>query len=109
MNSVFINNVGFTHLQVMEQWVMNIVHSLLTKVEQCRVDGRHVDDAFLVSAITILCIAHKTITLAQLSEQNCVQMSSLLRESYRPDQEQKACPALYSLEHHLPIQQFRYS
>ena len=100
---------GLTHLQVMEEWVMNIVDSLLTKIDQCRVDGRQVDDAFLVSAITVLCIADKTKTLSQLSEQDCVQISNLLRESYRPDQKQKKCSALSVLKQHIPTPQFRYN
>ena len=85
---------------------MDIVHSLQTKLEHQ--DGRH-DDAFIVSAITVLCIADKTITLGQLSEEDCVQMSDLLRESYRPGREQKLCSAYFYLEQHLPTSEFRYN
>ena len=92
----------------MRQWVMDIIYSLQTKIQQCRVDGRHVDNAFLVSAITVLCIANKTH--CQLSIQNCVQMSNLLRESYRPDREQRTCSALWALKQYLPsTSEFRYN
>ena len=109
MHAWITYNFGLTHLQVMRDWVMDIVYSLQKKLVQCHVDGRHVDDAFLVSAIAVLCIADRTITLARLSEQNCVQMSNLLRESYRPDRKQKACSALYALEQNLSTSQFRYN
>ena len=90
----------------MGQWVMSIVKRLQTmriyNLEQWSVDARK---ACLVSAIAVLCIAHETITLPQLSEQNCVRMSNLLRESYRP--EKRECPACI-LEEHISTEQFRY-
>ena len=82
---------------------MSIVKRLqTTRLEQWSIDARK---KCLVSAIAVLCIAHETITLAQLSEQNCVRMSNLLRESYRP--EQKECAACI-LEDHISTDQFRY-
>ena len=87
----------------MGQWVMSIVKRLqTTRIEQWSVDARK---ACLIPAIAVLCIAHETITLAQLSEQNCVRMSNLLRESYRP--EQKECAACI-LEDRISTDQFRY-
>ena len=87
----------------MGQWVMSIVKRLqTTRIEQWSVDAQK---ACLISAIAVLCIAHETITLLQLSELNCVRMSNLLRESYRP--EQKECPACI-LEDHISTDQFRY-
>lgn len=87
---------------------MDIVQSLQAKIQQCRVDGRHVDNMFLVSAIAVLCIADKTV-FYQLSQQDRVQMSNLLRESYRPDREQRTCSALCALKNHLPNSEFRYN
>ena len=82
---------------------MSIVKRLqTTRLEQWSIDARK---KCLVSAIAVLCIAHETITLLQLSEQNCVRMSNLLRESYRP--EQKECAACI-LEDHISTDQFRY-
>ena len=89
----------------MGQWVMSIVQRLQTRIsdlDQCSVDTRK---SCLISAMAVLCIAHETITLVQLSEKNCVRMSNLLRESYRP--EQKECPA-YVLEEHISTDQFGY-
>ena len=82
---------------------MSIVKRLqTTRIDQWCVDVR---TPCLVLAIAVLCIAHETITLAQLSEKNCVQMSNLLRESYRP--EQKECAACI-IKYYISTAQFRY-
>ena len=91
-------------MQVMGQWMKNIMHSLLTRIEQCGVDESHVG-ASLLSSVTVLCIGSETDTLVELSEETCVIMANLLRESYRP--KHNACPAFYVLEDHIPTPNFR--
>ena len=82
----------------------SVIHSLLTKIVQCDVDENQIG-ASLLSSITVLCIGSETDTLAQLSEETCVDMANLLRESYRPDN--NTCPAYYVLEDHIPTSKFR--
>ena len=82
----------------------SVIHSLLTKIVQCDVDENQIG-ASLLSSITVLCIGSETDTLAQLSEETCVDMANLLRESYRP--ENNTCPAYYVLEDHIPTSKFR--
>ena len=91
-------------MQVMGQWVKSIIHSLLTKIEQCGMD-KSPTGANLLSSVTVLCIGSETDTLARLSEETCVDMANLLRESYRP--ENNTCPAYYVLEDHIPTSKFR--
>ena len=84
---------------------MGIVHTLLTELNECT-DARYTNGSCLVSAITVLCILFRTVTLSQLSEENCTAIACLLRESYKP--EQSNCPAYAALEKHLPTADFRY-
>ena len=91
-------------MQVMGQWVKGIIHSLQKKIEQCGVDENQIG-ASLLSSVTVLCIGSETDTLAQLSEETCVDMANLLRESYRP--KHNACPAYFVLEDHIPTSKFR--
>ena len=84
---------------------MTIVHTLKADIDKCT-HATPADGSFLVSAITILCIVCKIVTISQLSEQECVAMALLLRESYRP--EQRTCPAYATLEKHLHDTEFRY-
>ena len=91
-------------MQVMGQWVKSVIHSLLTKIEQCDVDENQIG-ASLLSSLTVLCIGSETDTLAQLSEETCVDMAKLLRESYRP--KDNTCPAYNALEKDNPTSEFR--
>ena len=63
------------------------------------------DGSVLVSAITALCIAYRTFTLSQFSEQNCVEVVNVIRESYRPYN--RTCPAYHFLEDHVSTPAFR--
>ena len=90
-------------MQVMGQWVKSVIHSLLRKIEQCSDESQI--GASLLSSVTVLCIGSETDTLTQLSEETCVDMANLLRESYRP--ENNTCPAYYALENHIPTENFR--
>ena len=94
-----------SHMQVMERWTMDIVHTLQTKLEKCT-DRRRAAGSFLVSAITVLCIVYKIDALSQLSQQDCCAIACLLRESYRP--EKNTCLAYAALEKYLPTTDFRY-
>lgn len=85
-------------MQVMGQWVKSVIHSLLTKIEQCDVDENQIG-ASLLSSVTVLCIGSETDTLAQLSEETCVLMAKLLRKSYTP--------AYNVLEKDNPTSEFR--
>ena len=91
-------------MQVMGQWVRSVIHSLLRKIQQCSEDEIQTG-ASLLSSVTVLCMGSETDTLAQLSEETCVDMANLLRESYRP--ENNTCPAYYVLENHIPTKNFR--
>lgn len=91
----------------MGQWVVKTIYALLTRVEMHDEDGNQVDGTCLVSAIALLCIANETITFDQVSEKNCVEMSNLLRKSYKPNQRTKTCPAYDVLEQHLSTVDFR--
>ena len=90
-------------LQVMLRWVIEIIEQLQIKldIDSCV----PADGSVLVSAITTLCIAHKTISLSQFSEQNCIAVVNVIRESYRPYN--RTCPAYQVLEKCLPTQEFR--
>lgn len=90
-------------LQVMGQWVIEIIYQLQIKLMDS--SCKSADGSVLVSAITTLCIAHKTITLSQFSEQNYVEIVNVIRESYRPYN--RTCPAYHVLEKHLPTYEFR--
>ena len=81
---------------------MSIVHTLSA---ECT-DERYTNGSCLVSAITVLCIVFRTVSFNQLSEENCIAMACLLRESYRP--EQRTCLAYAALNKHLPTADFRY-
>lgn len=89
-------------LQVMVQWVIEIIDHLQIKLDSSCAPA---DGSVLVSAITTLCIAYKTSTLSQLSEQNCVEVVNVVRESYRPYG--RTCPAYYVLENCLSTPNFR--
>ena len=84
---------------------MGIVRNLSVKLNECT-DARYTNGSCLVSAITVLCILFRTVSLSQLSEENCTAIASLLRESYKP--EHRTCPAYAALDKHLPTAEFRY-
>ena len=88
----------------MGQWIKSVIHGLLTKLEQGGVDENQIG-ASLLSSVTVLCIGSETDTLAQLSEETCVNMANLLRKSYKP--KHNTCPAYYVLEDHIPNSKFR--
>ena len=85
-------------LQVMVQWMIEIFDQL--QIQLMDSSCTYADGSVLVSAITTLCIAYKTSTLIQLSEQNYIEMVNVIRESYRPYN--GTCPAYHALEKHLP-------
>ena len=93
--------INFT--QVIENWAMSIVRTLTVDEST---DARYTNGSCLVSAITVLCILFRTVTLSQLSEENCTAMACLLRKSYKP--KHKTCPAYAALDKHLPTTEFRY-
>ena len=88
----------------MGQWIKSVIHGLLTRLEQGGVDENQTG-ASLLSSVTVLCIGSETNTIAQLSEETCVDMANLLRKSYTP--KHNACPAYCVLEDHIPTSKFR--
>lgn len=91
-------------MQVMGQWMKSIINSLMTKIEQGGVDESQTG-ASLLSSVAILCIANETGTLVHLSEETCVIIANLLRDSYRP--KDNSWPAYSVLENHIPTPKFR--
>ena len=92
--------------QVMKSWAISIVHTLSVKLDKCT-DARYTNGSCLVSAIAVLCILFRTVTLrSQLSVKNCTAIACLLRKSYKS--KQRTCPAYAALEKHLPATNFRY-
>ena len=84
---------------------MNIVHTLRTDLDKCT-PGTPADGSFLMSAITVLCIVHEVFIISQLSEQDCVAIALLLRESYKA--KNRTCSACATLVKHLQETEFRY-
>ena len=110
LNSVRFHFILCVHIiiiftQVMESWAMSIVRTLSAELDECT-DARYTNGSCLVSAITVLCILFRTVTLSQLSEENCTAIACLLRESYKLDK--GTCPAYAALDKHLPATNFRY-
>ena len=77
---------------------MSIVSTLQEELDRCT-SSRRTDGSILISVITVLSIIHKTVSFSQISEENCVAMANLLRESYKP--EHKTYPAYAALDKHL--------
>ena len=99
-------NIVYIHYftQVMENWAMSIVHTLSAELDEST-EARYTNGSCLVSAIAVLCILFRTVTLSQLSEENCTAMACLLRKSYKP--EHRTCPAYAALDKHFPTTDFR--
>ena len=89
----------------MGQWVTHTIHDLRTRLDD--ESGGHNDGSLLVSAITVVCVAHETTQFNVLSERICGDVAELLKHSYQTNpNEQGSCPAFEALVKHLPTVQF---
>lgn len=91
----------------MVHWLMTTIHGLRTRVDKYEDSGGYNNGLFLVSAITVVCIADNTKCLDHLSEGGCVDIVELLRHSYQTNPHERcSCPAYETLVKHLPTVQY---